>query len=137
MHRLILVREWDAQMTGSGCCGRLTGAHTPLGGAADFAHTRRHMRDAGAIYRALRERFPEIELVVVDPRNALWLLPAVWRDARAAGRRRHEALRNVLRAQAAAAVILDGTVLFAGRLPPKETVVAEVGERLRWISDAA
>ena len=42
-HRIILVREWDSQVTGSGCCGRLGGQNHEFGDAETFAANRREM----------------------------------------------------------------------------------------------
>ena len=39
-HRIILVREWDAQVTGSGCCGKLGGANDELGDGECFRENR-------------------------------------------------------------------------------------------------
>ena len=78
-HRIILVREWDAQLVASGCCGRLGGQDTELGDAETFAANRSEMEAMGEVYRALRAEFSkeDAELAVVDPRNAVWLVPAI------------------------------------------------------------
>lgn len=124
--RIILVREWDGQHTGSGCCGRLPGGDSLLAGAADFGHSRAIMTAMGEVYTALRGRYPDADIEVVDPRNSPWLVPAVWRDARRRGRGSFEALRASLRAPAAAAVIVDGAVLFCGEPPDPERVIRTI-----------
>ena len=129
-HRLILVRGQDVQHSGSGCCGRLGEAHTDLGGAADYRHSRVLMQDIGAVYREVRARLPELAVEIVDPRNTVWLYPAVWQDARAAGRSARECFAGLRRAGAALAVILDGEVLFSGRMPQTADVVAAIEQRL-------
>lgn len=129
-HRLILVREQDAQHSGSGCCGRLGEAHTDLGGAADYRHSRRLMEDVGAIYRDARAAFPQLAVEVVDPRNTVWLYPAVWQDARAAHRSARACFASLRKAGAAVAVILDGEVLFSGRLPGTDRVIETIRQRL-------
>jgi len=135
-HQLILVREQDSQHSGSGCCGRLGESHTLLGGAADFSHSRARMEAVGEVYRALAERAPGLDLVVADPRNVVWLYPAVWRAARAHGMGLGATLRSMARAGSPIAVVLDGDTLFAGRLPATEQVVESVLGRLSQRFDA-
>ena len=55
---------------------------------------------------------PDLELTVVDPRNLVWLYPAVWRAARANGAGVFAALRAVARAGAPVAVVVDGNTLI-------------------------
>ncbi len=139
-HRVLLVREWDEQASGSGCCGRLGSEVVgSLSGdrAVDdpYARTRTEMEGFGTVYRALRERYTEdeLELTVVDPRNAIWLAPAVWRDARRRGLPARAALRQVLGGTAARALVCDGIVLVRGEVPdPAEAVAAvdrDIGTR--------
>lgn len=131
-HRLLLVREWDEQASGSGCCGRL-GSETVgtltgnTGGEAPYARTRADMEGFGAVYRALRARYHEneLEMTVVDPRNAVWLAPTIWFDARNRGLSRRAAMRQVLGGTASRALVCDGVVLHAGDVPdPEEAVTA-------------
>lgn len=135
-HQLILVREQDSQHSGSGCCGRLGESHTALGGAADFSHSRARMEAVGEVYRALLQQAPGLDLVVADPRNVVWLYPAVWRSARAHGMGVGAALRSMARAGSPVAVVLDGDTLFAGRLPATDQVVDSVLLRLSRRFDA-
>ncbi len=137
-HRIILVREWDAQMTGSGCCGRLGGQNDELGDAQTFAVNRKEMEAMGRVYRALRaELFDEdVEITVVDPRNAIWLVPAVLRDARRRGLPPGEIWKQVRRAVSYNAVVFDGRVLFSGRVPKPEEAVASVKEELEGMQTA-
>lgn len=140
-HRVLLVREWDEQTSGSGCCGRLgsevVGSLTERAGNPDpYARTRADMEGFGAVYRALRERYPEeqVELTVVDPRNAVWLAPAVWRDARRRGFSPRAALRQTLGGTASRALVCDGAVLISGEVPDPGRAVAaveqDIAERL-------
>lgn len=130
LHRVMLVRQWDQQLGGSGCCGRLDGeALGTLGRNAEdpYAHCRGDMQRVGAVYRALRERFPEdeVELVVVDPRNTAWVLPAVWRDARRRGLSVRAALRQCNAATAACALVCDGLVLTRDAEPHQAVAAVE------------
>lgn len=126
-HRVVLVREWDGQHTGSGCCGRLGGCNDELGDPSTFRHNRDEMESMGAVYRALkRELRDTVDVVVVDPRNTAWLVPSVYRDARRAGLTRGEAVRQVSRAVSYTSVVVDGRVLFRGHVPDAEAAVDAV-----------
>jgi hypothetical protein len=127
-HRIILVREWDSQTAASGCCGRLGGENTELGEADTYRHNREEMEKMGAVYRALREDLfdEEVEITVVDPRNVVWLIPSVLRDARKRGLSVRETFRQINRGVSYNAVILDGKVLFSGHVPSPEDAVAAV-----------
>lgn len=132
-HRVVLVRQWDQQLGGSGCCGRLDGESVrELHDQAEqpYAHCRTDMETIGAVYRALRSRFraEEVELTVVDPRNTAWVLPAVWRAARGRGLSLRDTLRQVNAATRACAVVCDGLVLDCGTEPRR--VVAAVAADL-------
>lgn len=116
-HRVLLVREWDQQTSGSGCCGRLNTATVEAlsndASATPYARTRIDMERVGAVYLALRERFDEqhLDITVVDPRNTIWLIPAIWRDARRRGLSAPAALRQLNRGTAPCSVVCDGVVV--------------------------
>ena len=131
-HRIILVREWDAQLAASGCCGRLGGQHTELGDVETFAANRCEMEAMGEVYRALRaELFDEdAEIAVVDPRNMVWLVPALLKDTRRRGLGLKETWDQLRRAVSYNSIIVDGKVLFSGRIPPAEDAVAAVKKEL-------
>jgi hypothetical protein len=132
MHRIILVREWDAQVAASGCCGRLGGENTELGNTETFAANRREMEAMGEVYRALRtELFDEAaEITVVDPRNMVWLVPTILKDARRRGFGLKEVWAQLRRGVSYNAIIVDGKVLFSGRIPPPEDAVTAVKKEL-------
>jgi hypothetical protein len=132
MHRIILVREWDAQVAASGCCGRLGRENTELGNTETFAANRREMEAMGEVYRALRtELFDEAaEITVVDPRNMVWLVPTILKDARRRGFGLKEVWAQLRRGVSYNAIIVDGKVLFSGRIPPPEDAVTAVKKEL-------
>ena len=68
---VILVREAEGQVTGSGCCGRVEGDFLSYSGAkSEFAETRAVMERMGRLSQALRSRYGEtVEIQVLDPRN--------------------------------------------------------------------
>lgn len=132
-HRVLLVRQWDQQVGGSGCCGRLSSAtldtlHDPdCATRTDdpWAHAREDMEAMGRVYRALRDRLPAgVELTVADPRNTAWLLPAVWRDARRRGLGVLDALRQVHRATSPRALVCDGLVVATDVTDPEAAAAA-------------
>jgi hypothetical protein len=77
---VILVREWEQQLTGSGCCGKLEGDFLGCGDTTVFAERRAVMERMGPVYRTIRERCGDaVEVQVVDPRN-IALIPFLVRD---------------------------------------------------------
>lgn len=125
-HRILLVREWDAQTAASGCCGRLGGINHELGEEHTYAHVRSHMEAMGAVYRAIRAEWPadEVEISVVDPRNMIWLVPAIWRDARNRGMSPGAVWQQVRQGVAQNAIIVDGKVVLTGVPHPEEALAA-------------
>lgn len=134
LHRILLVREWDSQTAASGCCGRLGGEGSELGEAASesYAHNRREMERMGEVYRALKEELfdEEVEISVVDPRNQVWLIPNVLKDARKSGMGFSDAIAQLRRGVSYNSVILDGKTLFHGYVPSPEEAVHAVREEL-------
>lgn len=127
---MLLVREWDQQLGGSGCCGRLnTAAVSALCEDAEtpYAHSRADMERVGLVYEALRDRFDaeDVEVTVVDPRNTVWLLPAIWRGARRRGLSALSSLRELGRGTAPCTVVCDGLVLASDATPEQALAAVE------------
>jgi hypothetical protein len=114
-HHVLLVREWDSQTSGSGCCGRLGGADCDVGHPDTFAHSRSLMEKMGGIYRALRQELPRdtVEITVVDPRNMVWLIPTILHDGRRRGLQAGELWRQVRSGVRNGAIVVDGRALSA------------------------
>lgn len=135
-HRVLLVREWDQQVGGSGCCGRLNTASVEAlcdDAPSPYAGAREDMQRVGYIYRTLSDLLDpaEVEVTVVDPRNTVWLLPAIWRDGRRRGLSVSSRLRQLNRGTAPCAVVCDGLVV-ARDVPQEqavEAVQADLGGR--------
>lgn len=127
-HRVLLVREWDQQTTGSGCCGRLEGGEGELAGAADFGRVREGMEAMGAVYRALAAELPRdvVDIQVVDPRNVAFLVPGILHDARAHGMGWGEAVRALAGGVGQGAIVVDGRVVSRGEVPPPDEAVSMV-----------
>ena len=78
---IILIRETDAQLTGSGCCGKLEGDNAKFNDSFVFAETRKIKETMGDVFQTLTKRFSDsIEMSVVDPRNFLYLYPKILKD---------------------------------------------------------
>lgn len=135
-HRIVLVREWDSQTSGSGCCGRLGGIGCDIHGADDYARARDRMERMGGVYRALRAELPRdaVEISVVDPRNMVWLIPAIIRDGRRRGFGGRRIWREVRRGVRDGAIIVDGRTLPGDDIPVPDVAVGSV---LRELADAA
>jgi hypothetical protein len=114
-HRILLVREWDSQTSGSGCCGRLGGADCEDGHPDSFARSRSLMEKMGSIYRALRQELPRdaVEITVVDPRNMVWLIPTILRDGHRRGMQAGELWQQVRNGVRNGAIVVDGRALPA------------------------
>lgn len=138
-HHVILVREWDAQMAASGCCGRLGGMHDELGEAGTFMHNRREMEAMGAVYRRLRAEFghEDLDLTVVDPRNTMWLISALLLEAWRRGISVADAWHGIRDGVAYNAIIANGRVLYSGRVPAPDEALGAVKAELGRASYAA
>jgi hypothetical protein len=113
---VILIREWEQQMSSSSCCGRLAGdlLSWTTEGESCFPERRRAMEQMGRIYRSAREQYGEnAEVRVVDPRNLLSLIPLLLRDFR----RYRVGVRTALRTISGitvASVVVNGRLVPAG-----------------------
>jgi hypothetical protein len=122
-HRVLLIREWDQQTTGSGCCGRLEGGEAELSAIDAFARSRADMERMGAVYRALRAELPGIDVQIVDPRNITFLLPGLLGDARRHGLTWRQAWSELRRGSGQGAIIVDGRVVSSGDIPAPDEAV--------------
>jgi hypothetical protein len=131
MHHLILVREIDQQMSGSGCCGRMEGDLALWGeGGCVFPERRERMTRVGEIYRSVRETFGDrVRITVVDPRNLISFIPLVLRDAF----RYRVPILTALKAATSTSLstgVFDGQVLYRGRIPSPAEVLERIQGRL-------
>ena len=121
---VILVREWEGQSTGSGCCGRLEGEFLTSGGKPVFAERRAIMEGMGPLYTTLRSRFGDgVDLEVVDPRNVFSLIFLLLRDFLAFRVGVGVALRTLTRLPVQA-VVINGRLVARGEWPDPMEVVA-------------
>ena len=116
-------------MTCSNCAGTLEGIDA-FGSSEvpDFAPTRSVMNEVGEIYLALRRKFGDgAEIDVVDPRNAVYLIPALLRDYRRFRPPLGVFLKTLLFGISPASVIVNGRALYVGDLPTPEDLIKELG----------
>jgi hypothetical protein len=120
---ILLIREWEAQMSGSGCCGRLEGDFLQCDGEPFLPERRAAMESMGPLYRALKEQLGDsAEIEVVDPRNFslfFLLLRDFWRYRVGLG----SALRTLARIPVQA-VVVNGRIVARGPWPEAEEVLA-------------
>ncbi len=114
---VILVREWEQQMSSSGCCGRLEGDALFWNGERCFPERRTLMEGAGTLFRAVRDVFGDTVVVrVVDPRNLPALLPMLlqefWRH-----RVPLASVWRTLSGMAVTTVIVNGRLFSRGEWP--------------------
>jgi hypothetical protein len=127
---VILVREWEQQLTGSGCCGKLEGDFLGRGDDAVFAERRAVMERMGPVYRRIRDRFGDaVELQVVDPRNAS-LFFLLLRDFRAYRVGLRSALATLF-GLPKQGVIVNGALVDRTAYPNAERILAIVEDAAR------
>lgn len=120
---IILIREAAEQVTGSGCCGKLEGDRTVTGGADVYREIRARQQEFGILHRAIVEFFGdahrsnELAMVTVDPRNQLYLMPKLLKDAIRYRPGWSAALTTTLQLFALPAVIVNGRVLSCRGAP--------------------
>ena len=126
---VILIREWEEQLSGSGCCGRVGGDFLTRQGEPTFRERRACMEAMAPLSRTLRERFGDaIELQVLDPRNpALFFL--LLRDFWAFRLGVVEALKTMGRLPVQA-VVVNGRLLSRGEWPDPLDVVGVLEEAI-------
>lgn len=127
---VIIVREWEQQLTGSGCCGKLEGDFLGCGEDAVFRERRSLMERMGPVYRAVRDRFgDEVDLQVIDPRN-VGLLIMLLRDFRLFRLGLRTALATLFRLPKQG-IVVNGMLVDRSDRPDPERIAALVGEAVR------
>jgi hypothetical protein len=122
---VILIREWEAQMSGSGCCGRIEGDFLNCESQPVAAERRAVMERMGPLYKSLRKRFGDTaDIDVVDPRNATLLFMLI-RDFFAYRVGLAEAVRTLARIPIQA-VVVNGRIVARGEWPAFEDVAAVI-----------
>jgi len=126
--RVILVRESPEILTCSNCAGTLEGIEA-YGSrrVPEYAATRAVMHRVGRLYAALRREFgDQVEIDVVDPRNGLYLIPALIRDYRRYRPPLRVFLKTLFFGIGPTTVIVNGAALLIGELPEPGSLMQSV-----------
>ena len=125
---VILIREWEEQLSGSGCCGKVEGDFLTREGEPTFRERRACMEEMAPLSRTLRETFGDaIELQVLDPRNPA-LVFLLLRDFWAFRVGLVEALKTIGRIPIQA-VVVNGQLISRGEWPDPLEVVQILEEK--------
>jgi hypothetical protein len=126
---VIIVREWEQQTSGSGCCGRIEGDFAMCGDERVFAERRAVMEGMGPVYRTLRARFGDaVDVQIVDPRNVSLIL-LLLRDFRAFHVGFGAAVRTLFRLPKQG-VVVNGRLVDRSARPDPERVASAVARTL-------
>lgn len=138
---IILIRETDAQLTGSGCCGKLEGDNTKFSNSFVFAERREIKETMGDILQTLTKRFSNsIEISVVDPRNMLYLYPKILKDVVRYRPSVKFALKAIFMMITVPSIVINGEISRASLFENKEAIVRKIeslfdsGEKTRQLS---
>ncbi|MGH3451153.1 MAG: hypothetical protein ACRDQW_10590 [Haloechinothrix sp.] len=112
-HRVLLVGPWRGSATSGGCCSADAATLAEPDPAGSTAAVHNHDRVIAAdVVRALRSAADaSVDVELVDPRNTVFVLPAVYRDARRRGTGIRAALTEAVRATTPWALVIDGKVV--------------------------
>jgi len=125
---VILVRESEEQLSGSGCCGRLDGEFLDCTDGPVFPERRAVKKAMGPLYTTLRSHFgAAVDIEVVDPRNLFSLVFLLIRDFWEFRVGAAEALRTLGRLPVQA-VVVNGRLVARGEWPDPLDVVRILDE---------
>lgn len=128
---IILIRETDAQMTGSGCCGKLEGDNATFFGNYVFADTRKIKEDMGEIVQALNGEFGEaVEITLVDPRNQLYLYPKILKDIWKYRPSWKSTMKGIFMMISVPSIIINGEICYIRKIPNEQEIVKRVAKIL-------
>lgn len=129
-HRVLLVGPWRGGSAGSCCGGDPAGLHDHEPSAHGTAGSQEAGSEAVAaadVVRALRRALGDtVDVELVDPRNTVFVLPAVYRDARRSGLSHGRSLGEAVRATTPWALVVDGRVVSRSAELTSEAAVALV-----------
>jgi len=124
---IILVRETDAQLTGSGCCGKLEGDNAKFSNAFVFSETRQIKEALGDVMQSLTKRFSDsIEISVVDPRNFLYLYPKILKDVLVFRPSLKSTLKALFMMIAVPSIIINGEIFRTSDFSTNEEVAQRI-----------
>ncbi len=124
---IILVRETDAQLTGSGCCGKLEGDNAKFSNSFVFAETRQIKETMGDVLQSLTKRFSDsIEISVVDPRNFLYLYPKILKDVLVFRPSLKSTLKAIFMMIAVPSIVINGEICRTSAFANTEEIAKKI-----------
>ena len=124
---IILIRETDAQLTGSGCCGKLEGDNAKFSNSFVFSETRQIKETMGDVLQSLTKRFSDsIEISVVDPRNFLYLYPKILKDVLVFRPSLKSTLKALFMMIAVPSIIINGEIFRTSDFSNNEEVAQRI-----------
>ena len=124
---IILIRETDAQLTGSGCCGKLEGDNAKFNDSFVFAETRQIKETMGDVFQTLTKKFSDsVEIAVVDPRNFLYLYPKILKDVLVFRPSLKSTLKAIFMMIAVPSIVINGEIFRTNDFSNNEEVVQQI-----------
>ncbi|MDI6879058.1 MAG: hypothetical protein QMC95_04535 [Desulfitobacteriaceae bacterium] len=128
-HNVIIVREQDEMV--AACCVPLEGQFIrELGKGDPFSFQHLEIKTAGDLYRKLIEEFPDqVEVIMVDPRNPLYLIPKLTKETFNNKISFFQALKTIFLYRTPA-VIYDGELLSSGQKEFDQSLLDTIRKRI-------
>jgi len=128
-HNVIIVREQDGMVTG--CCVPFDGEFIRELGKEDlFSLNQLEIKTIGELYRKLRDEFPnQVEVIMVDPRNPLYLIPKLIKETFNNKIPFFRALKTIFLYRTPA-VICDGELLSSGQKVLDQNLLNTIRKRI-------
>ena len=124
---IILIRETDAQLTGSGCCGKLEGDNAKFNDSFVFAETRQIKETMGDVFQTLTKKFADsVEIAVVDPRNFLYLYPKILKDVLVFRPSLRSTLKAIFMMIAVPSIVINGEIFRTNDFSNNEEVAQRI-----------
>lgn len=124
---IILIRETDAQLTGSGCCGKLEGDNAKFNESFVFSETRQIKETMGDIFQTLTKKFTgSVEIAIVDPRNFLYLYPKILKDVLVFRPSLKSTLKAIFMMIAVPSIIINGEIFRTNEFSNNEEVAQRI-----------
>ncbi len=128
-HNVIIIREQDEMV--AACCVPLDGQFIrELGKEDPFSYNQLETESARDLYRKLREEFSDrVEVILVDPRNPLYLIPKLIKETFNNRIPFFQALNTIFLFRTPA-VICDGELLSSGQQVFDQSLVDTIRKKV-------
>ena len=115
---VLLIREYEEQLTGSDCCGVLRGEFSKENGIPVFKDTHEKNQFINEVGSFLNNNYDShIELKYIDPRNQLYLVPKLFKDVFNYRPPLLKSLKTLFQLFHCPAIIINGIVLIFPNFP--------------------